>query len=342
MDMNFNEKEAQLIKLAIDETKGVPVENFSSEDRNEKIRERFAEILGTRKPNPMQYEKHKHEIFALISEVINETIANGGADIAKFNSQFVEEDTIDYGDKKEYEVKNKSYLSVGKISGNNWELDRQRLDAGEKFEVKTDAYYISVYDYFMRFLAGKSNWTDLMDAVSDAVLRHKRDFITNQFTKALDGIPALYKYSGTYNESQILETISHVSAANEGTPLSLVGTKEALAKLQKIDTSALSDRQKEEANENGFLGKWKGYNCVSLPTVYKEGTTEFAFNPTHIYILPSTDNKPIKIVNEGQVMVMEINSMTETIDMTKQFGVIWRMGGAIVFNRVMGDIQITG
>lgn len=340
--MKFNEKEAQLIKLAIDETKGVAVANFSSEDRNEKIRERFAEILGTRKPDPMEFEAHKHKVFALIREIVNETIANGGAEIAQFNSQFVEEDTIEFGDKKQYEVANDSYLTVGRISGNNWDLDRQRLDEGETFTVETQAYYIAIYDYFIKFLAGRMDWSALMDRVAKSVMKHKNDFITAKFTEALNGIPALYKYSGTYNEGQILNKLSHVSAANEGTPISLVGTREALAKLQKIDTSALSDKQKEEANENGFLGKWKGYNCIALPAVYKEGTTEFAFSTDTIYVLPATDNKPIKIVNEGKVFVMETNNESETMDMTKNYAIVWRMGGAIVFNRAMGSIQITG
>ena len=340
--MIFTDKEAQLIKLAVDETKGVAVANFSSEDRNEKIRERFAEILGSRKPDPMEFEASKHKVFALIREIVNETLVNDGAEIASFNNQFVEESTIDFGDKKEFEVGNDSYLTVGKISGNNWDLDRQRIDEGATFSVKTDAFYIKIYEYFMKFLAGRLDWAKLMSKVAESVKKHKEDFITNKFTEALDGIPALYKYSGTYNEGQILNKIAHVSASNKGAAISLVGTREALAKLQKIDTSALSDKQKEEANENGFLGKWKGYNCIVLPAVYKQGTTEFAFSSDTIYILPSSDNKPIKIVNEGKVLVMEVNDGVSNMDMTKEYAIIWKMGGAIIFNRAMGFIQITG
>lgn len=340
--MAFTEKEAQLIKLAIDETKGVTVTNFSSETRNEKIRERFVEILGSAKPDLMDFAEHKHKVFALIREVVNETLTNDGAEIASFYNQFVEEDTIDYGDKKEFEVENDAYLTVGKISGNNWDLNRQRIDEGESFTVKTDAYYIKIYEYFMKFLAGRLDWAKLMEKIAVAVKKHKEDFVTTKFTEALAGIPSLYKYSGTYNEGQILNKIAHVAASNKGASISLVGTKEALAKLQKIDTSALSDKQKEEANENGFLGKWKGYNCIALPTVYKQGTTEFAFSPSTIYILPSADNKPIKIVNEGKVLVAEVNNGTSNIDMTMEYAVIWRMGGAIIFNRAMGSIEITG
>lgn len=340
--MKFTDKEKQLIKLAVDETKGMPVPNFSSDDRNKKIREKFFEILGTEKPDTMDFDEHKYQIFRLIREVVQETLANDGTEIASFNSQFVEEDTIEFGDKKEYEIENNSYFTVGKISGNNWELNRQRVDEGVVITIKTSAYYIKIYEYFKKFLAGRLDWAKLMEKVAQSIKKHKNDFITEKFTEALSGIPALYKYSGTYNESLILNKISHVAASNKGASITLVGTKEALAKLQKIDSSALSDKQKEEANENGFLGKWKGYNCVALPCVYKANTTEFAFSPNMIYILPTVDNKPIKLVNEGKVLVKEINDGTSNMDMTMEYAIIWKMGGAIIFSRAMGTIEITG
>ncbi|MEG1309397.1 MAG: hypothetical protein RSA91_01040 [Bacilli bacterium] len=340
--MNFTKDEAQLIKLAVDETKGVPVANFSSEERNEKIREKFFEILGTKNPEPMDFDEHKHRVFRLIREVVQETLTNDGAEIAKFNSQFVEEETIEYGDKKEYDIENDSYLTVGEISGNNWEMNRQRVDEGDTITIKTSAFYIKIYEYFMKFLAGRLDWAKLMNKIAVSVRKHKEDFITEKFTEALSGIPDIYKYSGSYNESQILNKIAHVAASNKGASITLTGTREALAKLQKIDTSALSDKQKEEANEYGFIGKWKGYNCVALPCVYKENTQEFAFSPNMIYVLPSVDNKPIKIVNEGKVLVREISNGTSNVDMTMEYAIIWKMGGAIIFSRAMGTIEITG
>ena len=292
----LSEKELEIVKLGVDEYNGVVVPNFSSEDRNKAIRGKFFELFGTDRPDAMDIEEHKYKMFRIMREVIQETITNKEDVEADFFNRFVEKRVVALGDSVEFEIENDSYLSVSKISGNNWDLRRQRVDQGAVREIKTDAYGIAIYEYFKRFLAGRMDFARLLTKVADALTKFENDFATTKFAEAITGLPARYKYSGAYNKPSIMSVISHVVASNKGKRITLAGTKEALAKLEGVEAAKLPENAKVELYENGYFGKWNGYDCVALPTVYKANTTEFAFDNQTIYVLPSVDGKPVKLV----------------------------------------------
>lgn len=338
----YSEKAVELIKLGVDQVKRVPVTNFSQTSRNEAMRDMFLEIMGTEKFDVMAYNAHKHEIFEIIREIISQTIANGEGIMSQFYGQFVEESFIEWGDKKEYTAETDSYLVVGKISGNNWDLDRQRIDKGIALAVQTDAYYVKVYEYFKRFMTGRMDFEELVAKVNVSIKKFKDDFVADVFKQAVEGLPTGFKYSGVYNESEIQKVLTNVSASNYGVDVVLTGTKGALNKLQGIEVANLSDSQKAEYNSKGFLREWKGYACAELPTVFKANSlTEFAFDNDVVYAIP-TGAKPVKVVNEGTPIVAETDDIADKKDMTKEFAVIFNLGGSFIFNRLIGAVEITG
>jgi hypothetical protein len=337
----MNEQTVQLIRLGVDHVKKVPVANFSSSSRNDAIRDKFFEVMGTDKFDPMAYNAHKDEIFAIIKEVIQQTIANGQGYMSTFYNQFVEESFIEWGDAKEYDIENDAYLTVGKVSGNNWDLDRQRMDAGASFIIKTDAYYVKVYEYFKRFMTGRIDFAELVSKVDVSVKKFKDDFVAQVFADGVQGLPQTWFYAGSYNESSIETVITNVTAANDGVGVTLVGTKSALNKLQGITIANLSDAEKAEYNSQGYLRNWKGYNCAELPTVFKANSiTDFVFDNSTVYVLP-TGAKPVKIVNEGTPIVAETMDIADTKDMTKNFATIFRLGGAFIMNRLIGGVKLS-
>lgn len=338
----MNETAVQLIRLGVDHVNKVPVTNFTGSTRNDAIRDKFFEIMGTEKFDPMAYDAHKHELFAIIREVVAQTIANGQGVMSAFYNQFVEESYIEWGDKKELEIENDSYLTVGKISGNNWDLDRQRMDKGAVISITTEAYYIKIYEYFKRFMTGRMDFAELVSAVDRSVKKFKDDFVAKVFSDGVDGLPAGWYYLGTYNESKIEEVVSNVTASNDGVGVTLTGTKSALNKLQGITIANLSDAQKEEYNTLGYLRNWKGYNCAELPTLFKANSiTDFVFDNSTVYVLP-TGNKPVKIITEGAPLVQETNDIGDKKDMTKEICTIFRLGGVFLMGRLFGAVKITG
>lgn len=338
----YSNEMTELIKLGVDQVNKVPVTNFSQNSRNQAMRDKFLEIMGSEKFDIMSYNKHKHEIFEIIREVISQTIANGEGAMSQFYNQFVDESFIEWGDKKEFEVETDAYLMVGKVSGNNWDLDRQRIDKGLAFTVQTEAYYIKVYEFFKRFMTGRMSFEELVNKVDVSIKKFRDDFVADVLKKAVEGLPTGFSYSGTYDAKKIQEVLTNVSASNYGTDVVLTGTKGALNKLQGVQVANLSDAQKAEYNSVGYLREWNGYACAELPTVFKANSiTEFAFDNDTIYVIPA-GAKPIKVVNEGQPIVAETNDIADKKDMTKEFAVIFNLGGAFVFNRLIGSVEITG
>lgn len=337
----YSKEMVELIKLGVDQVKKVPVTNFSQVSRNEAMRDKFLEIMGTEKFDVMAYNKHKHEIFEVIREVVSQTIGNGEGVMSSFYNQFVDESFIEWGDKKEYEVENEAYLMVGKVSGNNWDLDRQRVDRGIAFAIPTEAYYVKVYEYFKRFMTGRVNFEDLVAKVDASIKKFKDDFVADVLKKAVEGIPTGFKYNGTYDDKKIQAVLTNVSAANYGEDVVLAGTKGALNKLQGIEMASMSDEQKAEYHSNGYVRLWKGYICAEIPTVFKANSiTEFAFDNDVIYVIPA-GVKPIKVVNEGQPIVAETEEIADKKDMTKEFAVIFNLGGSFIFSRLIGSVEIT-
>lgn len=331
----------ELVKLGIDQVKRVPVTNFSQTARNEAMRDKFHEIMGTDKFDVMAYNAHKYEIFEIIKEVISNTIVGSNEPMSAFYNQFVQEHNIELGDAYELEIENDAYLTVGKISGNNWDLDRQRVDKGQSVVVKTDAYYVKVYEYFKRFMTGRMSFEDLVAKVDESIRKFRNDFAAGVFKAAVDGLPTGFKYAGAYNAASIQSVLTNVTAANNGADVILAGTKAALNKLQGIEVANLSDAQKAEYNAKGFVREWKSYICAELPTVFVANSlTEFAFDNDTIYVIPA-GAKPVHIVNEGEVIVAETNDIADTKDMSRNFATIFRIGGAFLFNRLIGAIEIT-
>ena len=334
----------EIIKLGVDQINRVPVTNFSQADREVALRDKLHELTESRNGqfDVMAYNKNKYEVFEVIREIISQTIANGKGEMSAFYKQFVEEEHIELGNRKEFYIENDAYLTVAKVSGNNWDLDRQRADQGSTITVKTEAYAIKVFEYFKRFMTGRSSFEELVKKVDVSIKKFKDELVAEAFKTAVNGLPANFSYTGTYNEMFIQNVLTHVSASNKGSEVILVGTKGALNKMQSLNAVNLSDAQKAEYNSKGFLREWKGYICAELPTLFKENSIdEFVFDNDTIYVLPTQQAKPIHLIAEGEPLVAETNEISDLKDMTKEFATIFRIGAVCIFDRMIGAIKLS-
>ena len=334
----------EIIKLGVDQINRVPVTNFSQADREVALRDKLHELTESRNGqfDVMAYNKNKYEVFEVIREIISQTIANGKGEMSAFYKQFVEEEHIELGNRKEFYIENDAYLTVAKVSGNNWDLDRQRADQGSTITVKTEAYAIKVFEYFKRFMTSRSSFEELVKKVDVSIKKFKDELVAEAFKTAVNGLPANFSYTGTYNEMLIQNVLTHVSASNKGSEVILVGTKGALNKMQSLNAVNLSDAQKAEYNSKGFLREWKGYICAELPTLFKENSIdEFVFDNDTIYVVPTQQAKPIHLITEGEPLVAETNEVSDLKDMTKEFATIFRIGAVCIFDRMIGAIKLS-
>lgn len=160
-------------------------------------------------------------------------------------------------------------------------------------------------------------------------------------------LPTDMKLETAISEATKDAIVDHIEAvkAATGRDVILVGARTAIQKLQNIIPYAMfSSNMKDEKNNNGLLGVWEGYECLALDRVNKAGTREDVFSADDkkkIFIMPvDPDNKPIKRVNEGDVMYFETGMDGLKKDMTIDAEIAYQEGIAVVINELFGEIKI--
>jgi hypothetical protein len=330
-----------LVKLCVD-TVHNRVQNYgkSTEQASGVIRKAFFEIMGTETPNFKDVRRHKVEVFEILEEVLSTTVING-VNEDEFFMQFAETRNLALGDSIEFYVPDNSLLVASKLAGNHWDITRQKLDAGVPFTVKTEPFGLAVYTDFLAFLAGRVDFPALVAKVARAIQDKIYQEVSASFASASAFLPSEFKATGTYDEAQLIEIASHVEASSGSTPM-IVGTRKALAKVTAgLDAAYLSDKSKDQLNNTGRISVYNGLTLVQLPTVHKANSFEFAYNDNQLLVLPSGDNKPVKIVYEGDSLVKEVSDGTDNMDMSLEYKFITKFGTNVVFNSLYGVYNLS-
>lgn len=328
----------ELVKLGVGLYKGVATEKFSKYDANEAIRNGFIKILGTDKPDHKTFRRHKVAIFEIIEEVLEQTITNGMVATDFFN-QFVEYKDLNLGDTNEFFVEDNTMLTVARVSGNHWDIRRQKLNEGDSFSVPVEAYAVGVYGDFLRFLAGRLDWVALMGKIERAFVHDLNSRIHAAFMGSVSYLPTEFKQTGTYDEEKLLTIAEHVQAANQGSNLIIAGTRTALSKILK-DSSLMSDGMKDELNKSGYISDWNGYSVMAIPQSHKPNTFEFEIENNKLLVLPS-NAKPVKVVREGTPIIRENSDGTVNKDMSMEHDVISFYGVGVIFNTLYGMYDLS-
>ena len=139
-----------------------------------------------------------------------------------------------------------------------------------------------------------------------------------------------------------LQLLQDVETAN-GTEVVIMGTKFALAKLTALeDVNWISEDMKKERNTTGRVGYFMGYRLVELPQVFADNdTTTRLISNDVLYVMPAADNKFIKVFDEGDADVKQVEDNTTNTDMTIEYMVQYKMGVAVIVGRMFGIWNIT-
>lgn len=198
-------------------------------------------------------------------------------------------------------------------------------------------------------MLGKIDFPRLVQKMYEAIETYRMAALYTAF-KGLDSvIPTNYVLGSAVSAATIPALVEHIEFIKSvtGKDVVLVGARPAIQKLQSsVSYDIYSDAMKGEKNQKGILGMWEGYTCLPLDRVNKVGTTENVFTAEDnkkIYILPvDPDFKPIKRVNEGDVMYFESGMDGSKKDMTIDAELTYWEGIGVIVNMAFGEIKITG
>lgn len=287
-------KLTDLQQLALDTYKG-SVQKYSKVEAENAIRNAVVEACGG-EWNFYSFNKNKWDVYQIMAEVLS--VGLGELLIDKFNNLVEFKDT-ELGDTTEFIVKDKSLFRVATIADGNVDIRRQKLYNG-KMTVVTEKLGIKIYEELDRFIAGRIDWTEMIDRVQKSYGHELAIRIYNAIYGSYNTLVAPYQISGTFDEAKLLEAIAHVEAST-GQKAVIFGTKTALA---KITTAKESEGMKDSLNVLGHYGMFRGTDLMELPQAHKPNTNTFAIADDFLLIVPNGE-KIVKVVLEGDAYVYD-------------------------------------
>lgn len=325
-----------LVKLAKDIYKNrFSHDKYSTKDANEVLRNALVELNGgSTKIDFKTLRRHKIEMFELIEEILENTILEGLPD-DNFFKQFVDYKNLKLGDKNLFYVPDNTMLVVSEIADGTTDLRRQRLDVGGYTSIPTSWKGVKVYEHLTRLLSGRVDFDEMLDALEEAFRVRMNDEIYNAFVGSFNSLPIEFVTSGAFDEDALIEIIEHVEAAS-GKSAIIAGTRKA---LRKVKTAVEAESAKEDMYKMGYYGTFAGTPMVRIKQVHNVGTFDFKLSDNDIYVV-TTDEKPIKVVNEGEVRILSNDAMNN-VDLTQDYLSAMRYGVGVVVTDLYGKYNIS-
>ena len=353
----FENNEEQLNafkKLMLDTANANFEEGITAKEANKKIVEKFMSVIGcnehsTKAEIRKAIKRNQQVLFDLIEEVVPNLLQTGWQENAFFN-EFVETKHIDIGDKNVFYTEDDTLLTVSKVSGNHWDIDRQRLGKGASFSVETSWYGIAVYSEYERLLTGAEDFATFVNKLYEAVDRYINESIYQAMLSASEQLPGGTDGNGQWvktgaldaaEKMKFLQLIEDVQMAT-GMEVVIMGTKTALSRLEAMqDINWISEDMRVARNTTGKIGHWEGIRLVEIKQGFKlNDTSARLVDDKQLLIMPVGDNKFIKVVNEGQPEMRQVNDNTFHQDMTYDYRYMWKMGVGVQIGLLFGVYNI--
>ena len=310
-------KDSKLVKVQADQAARKRVDSASVEEASA--------IMKTQAENPNPENRHQ------LAQVMAYTIE----DLQKTNMDFLERvadiKNIGYGDKAVFNVKTGGikayYQAKGATTARSYISDRS-------FALETQEISARPAINIVDLRAGRVNMADLIREANDEMTNMKLSKVEAVLHDAMDDFAAPFYASGTGIVKATLD--NQLNYFRRIGPVTILGDIAAIAQMVGITGMATnaggtllvnaSDNMIDEANNNGYLGKYNGMDVVALQNAYHDGSTTPVLATDWLYIIPaglSADQKNLKIVNEGGVNAMEsqnIDDMVFEVRLDQWFG----------------------
>jgi len=306
-----------IVKLAVDGYKG-NVEKYSVAQSQEALRQALVEANnGSTVLNYKDIRDGKcNGLFSLIEEILSRTVVEGLQGDEYFNA-LVDFRNVAEGDQNLFLVEDNNLFVVAEAADGTQGIRRQRLGGVKETSIPTSLKVVRIYEELNRVLAGRVDFNEFIRKVAESFRQKLLNDIYALWsgaTAAEMGGVAYFPTAGTYDEDDLLDLISHVEAAAGGKTATIIGTKKALRNLKE---SIQSDGAKDELHNMGYYGKFFGTPCVAVPQRHQIGSTNFVLDDDVLTIIAG-DDKPIKVVYEGNPIVLMGDPMTNA-DFTQEY-----------------------
>lgn len=316
-------------------------QKVTKEEANEKIVNVFQSVLGLDKNStPREVRKAIQRNQQLVFDIIEETVQNllvTGWGNDPFFQKYVDQRNLALGDKNEFITEDNSIMSVMRVAGNHHDIIRQRLGAGDKTSLNTYWCAVKCYVEFERVVTGAEEFSKFITKMYEAYDRYVKNALYDAMVGYATQLAATYKKSGSLTAEGLNELCDFIETAT-GYRVRLMGTRAALANVIKLqNANYISDAMKDEHYRTGTLGMWEGKELVEIPQVFEKNKVgEYKIDNTIIWIMPVSEEKFLKLVNEGDTQLRTIADKDTNMDYTYESEMMTKLGVGVMLNGAYG------
>jgi hypothetical protein len=317
----------------------------SKEEANAKIVEVFQNVLGIDKNSrPGDVRKALRRNQALVFDIIEETIESlltTGWGEDPFFQKYVDQRNLALGDKNEFRTEDDSILSVMRVAGNHHDIIRQRLGAGTVQSISTYWCAVKVYAEFERVVTGAEEFAKFVTKMYEAYDRYVKNALYDAMVGYATALTGQFKKTGSVTAENLNALCDLVETAT-GHPVRIMGTRTALQSITALqNASYISDAMKDEHYKNGMLGYFEGRELVAIPQVFEKGKVgTYKIDNTLLWIMPASEERFLKLVNEGDVQLKSVTDKDENMDYTYESEIAAKLGVAVMLNSCFGVYDI--
>ena len=302
-------RDSKLIKVLASEARGERIDS----DRVEEAAKIISELASD--PTP----QNRHQIAQTIAFTVDE-LQKGELD---FLNQVADQKNIGYGDKATFNVKTggiKAYIQAkGSTTKRSYVSDRQ---------VTVDTVEISARPAInvVDLRSGRINMADLIRDANREITNKKLAMVEGVLHDAIDDYQSPFYATGTgINKATLDAQLAYFKRLG---PVTILGDQAAVSQLTALTGLVMNPGSAndlftqrshgiiDEANANGYIGRYNGSAIISLANTYFDGTTTPVLATDWLYLIPggmSGDARNLKIVNEGNVNAFESQSIDDMV-----------------------------
>ena len=245
----------------------------------------------------------------------------------------VESQSVGWGDRIIFDIESPYLPTVTKLAKGTTVMTSDILHT-DVLELDTEARGVSIKESGFNILSGRVNWSKRVDAVGKAMLTQMKADVNTALVGTLGTLGANYKVDGSaFNPQTFLTMVNHVKAGSHTDNASAFGTQIGLSSVMQSQANLLgymSEAMKEQFNGKGFLGNFMGTDLMQLSQAHVPNTDTFALDDKYIYVVPSSDQKIVKLGIEGDALIKSQDNPLDADDLSVTYKFIKQYGIAVV------------
>lgn len=327
--------------IALQAAKGTAPETFSMNEVNAAFVDGLKELAGSYN----QFMKNRYDIYDIIIEAIDEVLPKNVIDGL---GAFAEVKVVGQGEKAMFRRKlgrqrAKKFLTQVGLSG---VYETFRLDS-DTFEVSAHAVGGGATIDFERMLDGAESLAEVVGIVTEGLENAVYVEVQRALVAAASATarPAANKYSGSWSADRMVALMNVVRAY--GSPvifacpefIGAMGPDAIVPVSVGTGQGVYSPKDIEAIHDYGYINTFRGAPVVEIPQSFvDENNVETYVNPRFAYIMPSGQEKVVKVVLEGATQIRDHENKDNSMEVFA-----WKkMGCAILTHHNWAIYENTG